>query len=152
MERAAGYPLFIDGEFQVDGTLAATKAWFESGWKSGDEAGQLFAFDCMPLSDWEAGRSDVPWYERKKLLADLLAASYVLPDDWEWREGRRGDEPATPISVIPDQWLETATDVRDEAERVWARNGEGLMLKNPMAPYVRARSNEWLKVKRNGVR
>jgi ATP-dependent DNA ligase len=150
MEKVAGERLFIDGEFQVGGTLAATKAWCESGWKGGGEAGQLFAFDVMPLADWERGRCGVPLIDRKAWLVKLLAASYTLPDDWEWRAGRRGDEPATPISVIGDTWLETPADVLDEAGRVWAADGEGLVLKRAESVYVRARSNDWMKVKRHG--
>jgi ATP-dependent DNA ligase len=152
MERAAGEPMVFDGEFQVGGTLAATKAWCESGWKGGGEAGQLFAFDCLPLADWEAGRCDVPLIQRKARLVELLAASYTLPDDWEWRQGRRGDEPDTPIVVIADTWLETPADVLDEAGRVWAADREGLMLKRAESVYVRARSNDWMKVKKVGVR
>ena len=55
------------------------------------------------------------------------------------------------MEIMEDVWLFTADDVRSEANRVWARGGEGLMLKDPSAPYVRGRSDSWLKVKKDGV-
>lgn len=152
MERAAGFPLFVDGEFQVDGTLLATKTWCESGWKGGGEAGQLFSFDCMPLADWKSGRCDTPLAERAAMLKDLLAASYTLSDDWEWREGRRGDEPATPISVIENTLAKTPIEVCNTALQVWDQGGEGIVVKDPQSPYIRGRSNHWMKVKKAGVR
>ena len=48
MEEVAGEPLFFDAEFQVDGTLLATKAWCERGHKLGGSAGTL--------SPWRAPR------------------------------------------------------------------------------------------------
>jgi ATP-dependent DNA ligase len=48
--------------------------------------------------------------------------------------------------------LATVSDVWDEAERVWAMDGEGLVLKQADSRYVRARSSDWLKVKKAGVR
>lgn len=67
IEQSVGQALFIDGEFQVDGTLDATKRWCERGWKVGGEAGQFFAFDCMPEAEWRAGGTDRPVVERNPL-------------------------------------------------------------------------------------
>lgn len=146
MERAAGAPVVVDGEFQVDGSLAATKAWCERGWKAGGEAGQLFAFDAMLLSDWRAGGSATPLYQRKKALVGLFEES--TGDAWEWRPGSHGrDDKLPPVVLVEDSWCFDAADVMAEARRVWAAGGEGLMLKDPCAPYQRNRSDAWLKVK-----
>lgn len=151
IEAALGGPHMIDGEFQVGGTLAATKAHQERGWREGN-AGTLFAFDCVPLADWERGRCDIPLYERKAALRAAIAATAPDPAAWEWREGSRGREHGVdPVHYLEDAWLFDDADVRVEAERVWAAGGEGLMLKDASAPYVRARSYSWLKVKRPGV-
>jgi ATP-dependent DNA ligase len=151
IEAALGGPHMIDGEFQVGGALTSTKAHQESGWRSGD-AGTFFAFDCVPLADWERGRCDTPLYERKAALRDAIAATAPDAGAWEWREGSNGrDHGIDPVRYLEDVWLFDDADVRVEAERVWAANGEGLMLKDPSAPYVRARSDSWLKVKRPGV-
>lgn len=152
MERAAGQPMMFDGEFIVDGSLAATKQWCESGWKRGGNAGVLYLFDAMPLADWTRGRCDMRWIERKTLLRGIWDKAQADPLSWEWAPRSRGQGQDTPIvEILDDLWLFTADDVREEASRVWARGGEGLMLKDPEAPYGRARSSAWLKVKKGGV-
>lgn len=152
MEDAAGEAMMFDGEFQVDGTLAATKQWCERGWRAGGNAGRLYLFDAMPLSDWQAGGCDRPWIERKARLSEIMRDAAASPLSWEWAPGSRGQgHGAPPVEILADTWLFTADDVRDEANRVWALDGEGLMLKDPAAPYVRGRSDSWRKVKKDGV-
>jgi len=150
MERAAGEALFIDGEYQVDGSLVATKAWCEGGWRRGGEAGTFHLFDCLTMAEWRAGGTDTPLYVRKARLAALAKA--VDEDEglaWEWRAGSRGDEAwRTSCPILPDQWAFTAGDVIEEARRVWAAGGEGIVLKSAEAPYRRNRNAAWLKVKR----
>lgn len=151
IEAALGAPHMIDGEFQVDGTLAATKAHQERGWRLGD-AGTLFAFDAVPLADWERGRCDMPLYERKAALRAAIEATAPDAHAWEWREGSKGaGHGIDSVRYLEDAWMFDDADVRVEAERVWAAGGEGLMLKQADAPYIRARSDAWLKVKRLGV-
>lgn len=151
MEQVAGQPMFFDGEFIVDNSLAATKAWCESGWKGGGYAGTLHLFDAMPLADWKAGRCDAPWIQRKAALFDLAEAAEQSSMAWDWAPGVRGDTPHS-VNIVPDIWLADADDVWAEAQRVWARGGEGLMLKDAEAPYIRGRNDYWLKVKRAGER
>lgn len=146
IERAAGEPMFFDGEFQVEGTLDATKRWCERGWKLGGEAGVYHLFDAIPLSCWQAGGDPTPLYQRKARLKAAFEAATV--DEWEWRPGSRGrDEGAIPVVLVEDQWLGSRADVVDEVRRVWADGGEGLVLKDSMAPYQRSRNGAWLKVK-----
>lgn len=146
IERAAGEPMMFDGEFQVDGTLAATKHWCESGWKLGGEAGVFHLFDAMPLGAWQAGEDPTPLYQRKARLRDLFEAT--VEDDWDWRPGSRGrDEGAISVVWVDDQWLCDRRHVIQAVGEVWAAGGEGLMLKDPMSPYQRKRSSAWLKVK-----
>lgn len=153
MERVAGQRLFIDGEFVVDGTLVASKAWFERGWKSGGEAGVFHVFDLMPFADWRRGGSDMPQNARKRWLADLLGVVDADPAlSWDWRPGSHGlDEAAPPVVLLPDEWSFTAEDAMDMAQRVWARGGEGCVLKDPDASYVRGRNRSWLKLKDSGA-
>lgn len=147
IEAALGAPHMIDGEFQVDGTLAATKAHQERGWRLGG-AGTFFAFDALPLADWERGRCDMPLYERKAALRAAIEATAPDADAWEWAEGSHGaGHGVDPVSCLHDEWLFDADDVHAAAQRVWGAGGEGLVLKDPMAAYVRARSDSWLKVK-----
>jgi ATP-dependent DNA ligase len=151
MEAVAGEPLFIDGEFQVAGTLDATKRWCESGWKAGGEAGTFYAFDCLAQAEWESNDCERPWVERKAMLEKLYRESLHHPLSWEYRPRSYGRKPDAPIvEIIDDAWCFDARDVRNEANRVWARGGEGLILKQADAPYRRNKSSDWQKVKHPG--
>ena len=79
MEVVAGEPMFFDGEFQVGGTLADTKAWCETRWRQGGTAGIFHAFDCMTLAEWRAGGTDRPLIERKAMLRRLFAQGRRIP-------------------------------------------------------------------------
>ena len=152
MEQIADEPMVFDGEFQVGGTLAATKAWCERGWRAGGEAGTFYAFDCLTLVEWRAGGSDMPLIERKARLQAL--ASALEADEgvsWEWREGSRGRDESGAVQVLADGWAATERDVLDEARRVWAAGGEGLVLKDALTPYQRNRNEAWQKVKQENT-
>ena len=152
LESVAGLPLFIDGEYQVDGSLAATKAWAERGWRQGGDRGLFHAFDVLPYAEWLEGGSDCPLHERKAMLVDLAGKVENDPAlSWEWRPGSHGrDGEASPLIVMPDLWAFDAGDVLDAANRVWASNGEGVMVKDAESPYERNRNGSWLKVKHGG--
>jgi ATP-dependent DNA ligase len=148
MERAAGVPMVFDGEFQVGGSLEATKAWCEREWRHGGEAGQFFAFDALPYAQWQSGGTDQPLVERKARLAHLFAATEAL--SWEWRPRSHGrDEQLPPVVLVEDGWVFDAGDAMKEARRVWSRNGEGVVLKAADAPYRRLRTDAWQKLKRD---
>ena len=151
LEKVAGEQLMFDGEFIVDGTLAATKAWFERGWKTGAEAGVYHLFDCLPLADWQRGGCDIPLYQRKAYLAALWQAVEDQGLSWDWRPGSRGrDDGASPVLLVADQWVSDARDAMDFTRRVWATGGEGAMIKDAMSPYRRKRSDAWQKLKPGG--
>lgn len=134
----------LDGEIQVDGTLEATKAWFEKGWRTGGNRGVLHLFDICPIDAWRAGGWHKPQVERKELLKSLIAD---IPNDWEWREGSRGADERDCVRFLPDQWLLDQADVYAEVQRVWDAGGEGLMIKDAEAPYWRERNRYWQKCK-----
>ena len=133
IERACGERMFLDGEFQVGGTLAATKAHCERGWRGGD-AGHLYLFDALPREEWRRDACAAPLSAR---LARLAAAVASLP--------------LRHVSVLPWALRGSAQAVLDDATAVWARNGEGLVVKLPSSVYRRSRAREWGKVKRVGV-
>lgn len=149
IERAAGCALFIDGELLVDGTLAGTKRWVERDWRKGGDKGTFFAFDILPFDAWQKGGTEMPLFERKawlKRLADQVDHDPIL--GWEWREGSAGrDELAPPVVLVDDEWCASSDDVMDLARRVWSAGLEGLMIKDATAPYRRARTAHWMKVK-----
>ena len=149
LEKVAGGPLFVDGELVVDGTLAATKRWVETDWRKGGERGLFHAFDVLPFADWQRGGGDMPLYARKARLVELAGA--VLNDpalSWEYRPGSRGDDSwRTAVQVVEDEWAFSASYVIEAARRIWAAGGEGVVVKDAEAPYVRSRTSAWLKVK-----
>jgi ATP-dependent DNA ligase len=153
LERIAGEPLMLDGEFCVgDGpdTLAATKAWCERDWKTGGEAGTYHAFDAMPFADWQCGGTDTPWIERKERLIDIaLAAQSDAAEQWTWRAGSRGrDDGAEPVRVVPHRDVWHPDDVLEAAGEIWAADLEGVIIKSMWGGYQRRRSPEWQKVGR----
>ncbi len=148
MEAAAGEALFIDGEFQVDGTLLATKAWCERAWKLGGCNGTFFAFDCLSFAEWQAGGSNVPWIERQTRLHNLVDVTEALPREPGWVSGASGQPaPERYVQALPAEYVTSHAGVLRAAEEIWAAGGEGLALKRMDSPYRRTRSNEWLKVK-----
>jgi ATP-dependent DNA ligase len=152
-ERIAGEPLMIDGEFCVgDGpdTLATTKAWCEREWKFGGEAGTFYAFDCLSFEDWMRGGSSQPWWQRKQRLQALaLAVETDAEHMWTWRPGSRGrDEGRQAVRVLPHREVWHVDEAIEMAGEMWAAGLEGCVVKDAFAPYVRARSNSWLKVGR----
>jgi len=152
MEQVAGESMVFDGEFQVDGTLEATKRWCERGWRLGSEAGTFYAFDCLTLAEWIAGGSSVPLFERKMRLTQLASAVEEDPAlSWEWRQKSRGRDESGAVQVLVDGWAADAAGIVDEARHVWAAGGEGIMLKDAESPYRRLRSAAWQKVKAENV-
>lgn len=152
-DRHAGEPYIFDGEYVVgDGpnTFAETKYWCDRGYKLGGVAGRLFLFDGMPLPDWMAGGTATPLWQRKAKLTRIAEA--VAADDehnWTWRPGSRGaDEGSSPVVLVEyaDAW--SVEEAIEQASAIWKAGGEGIVLKDPFAPYVRTRSNAWLKVGR----
>ena len=147
IERAYGCPVVFDGEFQVGGTLSATKVWCESGWKSGREAGTLYLFDAMPMEAWEQGGDDAPLYQRKARLKMAMEAANSAPEAWDWRAGSHGRDDPHCVRLLPDEWVSNKDDALDFARRIWAGGGEGAILKDAEAPYRRNRTGDWRKVK-----
>jgi len=150
MEEKAGHALFIDAEFQIRDSLRDTISHFKRG-PAAPDGGKLWAFDCMPLGQWRADSCDEPLHERKAALLALWqgVVADAASDDWTWPVQSRGRLPASDaVVIIPDLWLLDADAVWDEAQRVWARDGEGLVLKTWDSVYRRRRTNDWQKVKR----
>lgn len=153
MERLAGERMVWDGEFQVGCDRNATKHWADHGWKQGGEAGHFYLFDCLPLANWKSGGDATPLYERKARLQALHKA--VAGDDdlqWEYRPGSRGDDGwVRSVLVLPDTWAFDPASALSEARRIWARGGEGIVLKDAEAPYVRERNGHFLKMTRENA-
>lgn len=150
VEAEMGGRWMIDGEIVVDGSLKATRDHYNHRHRLGD-AGTFYAFDAVPLDDWQRGRSDMLLFERKAALTRAIEATAPDAAAWEWRERSHGaGHGVDPVEMVTDVWLFDAAEVDAEAHRVWAQGHEGLVIKRADAPYIRARSDDWLKFKRPG--
>ena len=56
--------------------------------------------------------------------------------------------PSSYAFVIPQKYITETTQIKDELERIEKLGGEGLIVRNPDAPYRTGRSNDILKVKK----
>ena len=150
IEKAAGHGIFFDGEFLAPGGFRATLRHIQQGLRA-PEQGALWLFDAMPAPAWAAGGTEQPLYERKARLRKWVALAADPRTSWEWRPGTRGKEPDGPaIDVVPDTWCASQADVERLANEIWARGGEGLILKDAEAGYQRKRSDAWRKYKKAG--
>lgn len=129
LERRFGERMVLDGEFQAPGGFLPTLSAIQG--KAPVTAGTFHLFDALPLGDWRADSSAEPLATRRHWISRAL-------EGWSPAHVRRIE--ARPIS--------TAADVARLAGEIWARGGEGLMLKRQDSLYRRARSTSWLKVKR----
>ncbi|EQA97262.1 ATP-dependent DNA ligase [Sphingobium sp. HDIP04] len=150
IEKAVGHGIFFDGEFLAPGGFRATLRHIGQGLRA-PEQGTLHLFDAMPAPAWAAGGTDRPLYERKARLRRWVALAADPALSWEWRPGTHGREPKEPaLAVIPDTWCATQADVERLANEIWARGGEGVVLKDAESGYRRARTADWLKYKQRG--
>lgn len=129
MEERAGQRLVIDGEWIEPGGFDATRRAFQAGGKVA-AVGRVYVWDAMPYSVWESGTDERPQRERRAALMGLLH------DEGE------------PIRRCPGRLVERIGKAQDAARYVWAQGGEGVVVKNPAAPYIRARTPDWLRIKR----
>lgn len=128
-ERALN-PGVYDGEL-VGASLRVTL----SAVKRGDPRGLRFkVFDHLTLDEWASGRSDRPLKERRRALVDLIQ-----------RPGLGLD---SVVDVVRGQVIRDAGALAFETARALDRGWEGLVAKDPAAPYVCGeRSWGWLKIK-----
>lgn len=150
IERAYGQPLMFDGEFIAPGGYQATLRHIGQGLRA-PEGGTLHLFDILHAEEWRENDCDRPLYERKAMLTSLVRIQCDDDDGWTWRAGTHGKEPDGPaVAIIPDVWCATQAEVEQMAAEIWARGGEGVMLKDAESIYRRERSNAWRKYKKMG--
>ena len=150
IEKAAGHAIMFDGEFLAPGGYRATLRHIGQGLRA-PEGGTLHLFDAMPAGEWAEGGTTRPLYERKRMLREWVALAADPSEQWDWRRGTKGREPLGPaLTVVSDTWAATQAEVERLANEIWAKGGEGVMIKDAESVYCRARSNAWRKYKRGG--
>ena len=150
IERAYGQPLMFDGEFIAPGGYQATLRHIGQGLRA-PEGGTLHLFDCLHAEEWQANDCDRPLYERKAMLSSLVGIQNDSDGGWTWRAGTHGKEPDGPaLAIVEDEWCATQADIEAMARRIWAADGEGVVVKDAEGIYRRERSNRWMKYKQRG--
>lgn len=138
--KAAPGHYVIDGEIFADNwgqTVSLTKTYPEN--LTEEERQQLaslkyYAFDCLPLADFQTGYSNLKLLERWKLRDDIV-------------ELVQSSSPEA--NVVKTPYLEANSE--DEISKVYGefikQGFEGAMIKYPLAPYKFGRTKYWLKLK-----
>jgi ATP-dependent DNA ligase len=122
--------MMIDGEFKG-------RDWNESQsivktQKPHPDADNLkfYAFDCMPTEQWESKALTLPLAKRKANLKARLNLS-ILPH----------------VVYVNHKLIHSSEQVIPARNEAVARGLEGIMLKDPDAPYAFKKNNYWLKCK-----
>jgi len=99
------------------------------------------------------GGTETPCHERNAWLHQLAGQVWDDPAlSWDWRSRSYGGDDPDTVQVVKDELAFTESGVHDIVQRVWAEEGEGLMLRDPEAPYRRNRARAWQKVKLENAR
>lgn len=125
IEQAMGCDMVFDCEYIADGGYVATVAEH----KRGEGAGVLWIFDALPLADWMKGGTDMGTMNRLMALREAIGAA------------------ESPFVGMLNYWLMTGAETVAKAAELWAHGYEGVVRKRWDAPYVRARSADWLRLK-----
>lgn len=130
LERRYGEAMVFDGEYVEPDGFHATLAAIEPDFK-GERRGVFHIFDALPAEQWQTDTCGEPLSARRDAIGWAMG-------DWSPAHVRRVQ--ATPVAG--------RGDVEAMAAEIWARGGEGLVLKRRDSLYRRVRSRDWLKHKR----
>lgn len=130
LERRFGEPMMFDGEYQEPGGYLDTLAWLSSRGKRA-AAGTFHLFDAVPLEQWRRDVCDEPLTARRHFIRRALG---------DWQPDR--------VRVVDARPVQSRGNVEAIAAEIWARGGEGVVLKDGASLYRRGRSPAWLKHKR----
>ncbi len=130
LESRFGEPMMFDCEYVEAGGIDATLAtWRRPGGK-----GTLHIFDAVPLRVWDGYEDGPTLIDRKIRFADIMAVSEVTAGDLR-------------IELAQWQSCPDADFAESMAQDVWARGGEGVVVKRASGRYQCRRSRDWLRLK-----
>lgn len=135
LQHEAAVPLFVDGEWVVGDSFAATLTHFQARGRSGD-AGTLHVFDVMPLSVWR-GEDPCEALEVRRGKVDRLLGG---TDSLHIR--------AQSVRPMPWAWMTCPMEIERHARDYIAQGGEGIVVKHGLSTYQRKRSSAWQRIKR----
>ncbi|HEX5183564.1 MAG TPA: hypothetical protein VFW19_10490 [Allosphingosinicella sp.] len=126
-----GFPVVIDGEFQVRGSFTATVGHFKAIGNRGD-AGTFFAFDVLPERTWR-GEDVCEALHARRAKLDEYARPFV------------GDA----LQIVPWAYMTEAAEIEARARELIAAGGEGVVVKDVNSTYRRSKSANWQRIRRS---
>jgi DNA ligase-1 len=130
IEALPGDDFVLDGEAMASSWEDSASVMMSSKSKKDDSDMRYHVFDCVPFSEWQAQKSDTPYFFR---LVNL-AAALGLPE-------------GSPFRLVKSKTCENETELREFYSECLDEGYEGVMLKDTKAPYRWKRSDAILKLK-----
>ncbi len=143
---AAAFASARPGSYVVDGeifhekwnsTISLTKTYAEN--LTDEEREQVkeliyYAFDWLPLEHFRAGHSPLPLDQRREELSDIVNRAAEQFPDLHFT--------TTDITVV-----NSVEEIQPLFVEALEKDVEGVMVKDPTAPYTFGRGTHWLKIK-----
>ena len=130
IESLPGDDFVFDGEAMASSWEDSASVMMSSKSKKDDSDMRYHIFDCLPFSEWQAQKSDTPYFFRLVNLATTLG----LPE-------------GSPFRLVKSKTCENETELREFYSECLDEGYEGVMLKDVKAPYRWKRSDAILKLK-----
>ena len=130
IESLPGDDFVFDGEAMASSWEDSASVMMSSKSKKDDSDMRYHIFDCLPFSEWQAQKSDTPYFFRLVNLATTLG----LPE-------------GSPFRLVKSKTCENETELRAFYNECLDEGYEGVMLKDTKAPYRWKRSDAILKLK-----
>ena len=151
-EKLDGVRGYWDGArlWSKQGHLLQPPAAFTAGWPSFPLEGEIwggrstFATTAAILKRAPGNRG---WLQLQFAIFDLPAAPGPFIERLDLARSWFRSNPAKHAFVIPQRPVADRAELRDELRRIEALGGEGLVVRDPAAPYAAGRRPEILKVK-----
>lgn len=130
IEHEAAVPLFLDGEFLVDASFDATLSHFASAGAAGD-VGTMWIWEALPMRVW-TGEDPCEALEVRRGKLDRLVKPFECDA----------------LRVMPWAYMTDVAEIEAHAADFIAQGGEGIVVKQGLATYRRARCGTWQRIKR----
>jgi DNA ligase-1 len=122
-----------------NGVVFTVPDWFKAGMPECPLDGELFAGSLgLTISATQAGR----WSEVRFCAFDAPSA-----DQFKDRVARLATMPLPAHCEVVPHWTTDTVDAIRKADEIASNGGEGLVVRNPSAPYAAGRSSAALKIK-----
>lgn len=126
LERLYGCKMVFDGEYREPEGFEATL----SAMRRGLGVGTFHLFDAIPYAEWARNKC-TERLDSRLLKLDEVAGAVEL----------------TFVEIVDFSFIGGAEEAMALANVEWSHGGEGLVVKDRLAPYSRGKSNTWLKLK-----